>query len=70
MITCPALALKWPDDQASLDKVARGFETKSDHGLMNHCVGAIDGILIKILQPRNVPNPRDYFSAGQCFPVI
>ena len=62
VIYAEALQITWPKDQQELDDLARGFKQKSTHSLFRYCVGALDGILIRIRQPRDVPNPRDYFS--------
>ncbi|CAM9285945.1 unnamed protein product [Discosporangium mesarthrocarpum] len=42
---CPDLAIVWPDDDRS-DHVALGFRARSRQGIMDHCVGAVDGLFI------------------------
>ena len=62
VVEAEALQINWPKDQTELGEIAEDFKDKSDYELLKQCVGAIDGILIHILQPSGVENPRDYFS--------
>lgn len=71
VLSCPALQIKLPTDTQALEALAKGFATKStSDGLINGCVGAIDGWLCCTIQPidRDIHNKRDYFSGHyQCF---
>jgi hypothetical protein len=58
------LDLKLPTTRDELDDVRRGFCCKSRKGVMDGCVGAIDGYLCMINTPqkRFVCNVKEYFS--------
>ena len=69
VMDCDALAIKFPETVDELTDQARRFASKSSADIIRGCVGAIDGILICIIQPtRNnkgtyeVINVRDFFS--------
>lgn len=64
---CPELDFVFPslDDAASIDKLRKGFEAKSYHGIMRGCVGAIDGMFQQTIRPSPTcahGNVRSYFS--------
>ena len=61
---CPALNINMPTTCAEWDCVKREFRQKSKDGIMNGCVGCIDGLLQKTLAPRytEVDNVRSYYS--------
>ncbi|CAN0060380.1 unnamed protein product [Discosporangium mesarthrocarpum] len=44
--SCPDLGIVWPDD-GRLDHVAAGFRDRSRQGIMDRCVGAVDGLFIR-----------------------
>jgi hypothetical protein len=49
------------DDIDELNKIAKGMKHASG-GVFEHCVGAIDGLAIRIRCPRFAANPRSYFN--------
>jgi len=66
-IEAKELALAWPDSKVKRRDVAARFEEKSTNHIYQRCVGAVDGMLVKINQPDGVTNPRAYFSGHyQC----
>ena len=66
IIAEPSLQMKFPDTPEELKQAAAEFRSRSFHGIMSGCVGAIDGWLLLIRVPRlaDVPggNIRKYFS--------
>ena len=62
---CEALSFKFPDTPAEVEKAASGFRKISSHGVMEGCVGAIDGLLVKTRTPTctEVANVK-YFHSG------
>ncbi|CAN0290072.1 unnamed protein product, partial [Discosporangium mesarthrocarpum] len=48
--SCPDLAIVWPNNDR-LDHVAAGFRARSRQGIMDRCVGAVDGFFILIHKP-------------------
>jgi hypothetical protein len=69
VMDCDALAIKFPETVDELTDQALRFASKSSADIIRGCVGAIDGILICIIQShRNnkdtneVINVRDFFS--------
>jgi hypothetical protein len=55
------IKIQFPSTETELDEAAKGFAARSTHFVFLKCVGALDGLLVKIHQP-GVDNPRDYFS--------
>lgn len=56
--------VEYVEDEERLQKVALEFARRSD-GLINGCIGAIDGWIVKIRKPTakdNVTNPGSFFS--------
>ena len=49
------------DDKAELDRLAAGFK-KASGGVFDGCVGAIDGLAIRIRCPRFAANPTSYYN--------
>lgn len=69
---CSQLALKFPTDRHQLKRVALEFQQKSSFGVMDGCVGALDGWLCRIKVPlsKDTSNIRSYFSGHyQCYGV-
>lgn len=60
------LDLKFPTTDVEIEEAAARFKAKSTHGVMAGCVGCVDGILIRIIQPSGVDNPRAYYSGHYC----
>ena len=48
---CEALSFKFPETPTEIAEAAAGFKRISSHGVMEGCVGAIDGLLVKIRTP-------------------
>lgn len=64
------LAIQWPENEAQIRALAQGFQARSSNNVFTKCIGAIDGMLVRITQPRNVDNPRCYFSGHyECFGI-
>ncbi|CAN0166490.1 unnamed protein product [Discosporangium mesarthrocarpum] len=63
IISCPDLAIVWPDDDR-LDHVAAGFRARSRQGIMDSCVRTVDGLFIRIHKPRvkERPAPARFYS--------
>jgi hypothetical protein len=61
---CPHLQIKLPSTPQELRNVQLGFETRSDLRVMAGCVGALDGWLCVLNNPRltDALNTSDYFS--------
>jgi hypothetical protein len=45
---CDALQLNWPHTMEELCDAAKGFHWSSSHGVINSCIGALDGWLCPI----------------------
>jgi hypothetical protein len=56
------IKIQFPSTTAQLNETASGFASRSTHLVFLKCVGALDGLLVKIVEPSNVTNQRDYFS--------
>jgi hypothetical protein len=58
------------DDEDKLDELAMGFSRKGGSPLYG-CVGAVDGIAIKIMKPLDEDNPASYWcrKGFYCIPV-
>jgi hypothetical protein len=48
---CPELDITFPTDSAGLKRLALGFTGKSSFGVIDGCVGALDGCLCRIKVP-------------------
>jgi hypothetical protein len=61
---CPTLAIDFPVDANSLKKLAIDFQSKSSMGVLDGCVGALDGWLCRIKVPtaKDTANIAAYFS--------
>ena len=61
---CKALDICMPRTAGEWDLIRREFKQKSRDGIMNGCIGCIDGLLQKTLAPKytEVPNVRAYYS--------
>jgi len=60
---CPELNCKWPED----DDVARAaglFRKRSSFGIIMKCVGAMDGLFIRLIKPNatETAEPNSYYS--------
>ena len=66
--TCDSLMTRlrlkgFPKSQAGLRAIERGFQTsRKDVSPLSGCVGALDGICLKIKKPEAVENPAMFFS--------
>jgi hypothetical protein len=61
-LQAPEIQIQFRSTDAELNEAAESFKARSTHFFFLKCVGALDGLLVKIIQPGNVENPRDYFS--------
>ena len=52
----PALEITCDNSPAALNRRSTEFKELGDHGLFQHCVGAIDGLAIQIEAPKNTRN--------------
>lgn len=61
---CNALDCKWPYSDEQVVKAARAFKERSSHGVIDKCVGALDGLFIRVTRPtrREVAEPNAYYS--------
>ena len=61
---CLALSLQFPMTEEELRKTAIEFQAKSSFGVMDGCIGALDGWLcrIKVSTPKETSNVSSYFS--------
>ena len=61
---CEELGYHFPNTPEELEEAAADFRKISSHGVIAGCVGALDGLLIKIETPssKEVPNVRSFFS--------
>ena len=69
MNSCEALKVVFPDSEEDFNVLQNGFQAKSTHGLIQGCVGCIDGLLIEIKHPseRECGNsPNSYYSGYYC----
>jgi hypothetical protein len=65
---CPALDITFNTSREALDDLAAGFKKRSKpYGIFKKCVGAIDGLAIKIKCPRRneVINQSHYYSGSK-----
>ena len=64
---CEALSFKFPETPVEVAKAAAGFRKISSHGVMEGCVGAMDGLLVKIRTPKSkeVAHVKSFHS-GHC----
>lgn len=62
--TCPDLDINFPQSPAEWKEVNDGFSAKSSDGIMQGCVGAIDGYFQRIQTPikKEVGNVQSYYS--------
>ena len=59
--SAPELQFYFPwNDEAGLKKLERGFAEASDEQ-MRGCVFSFDGLLIRIIAPSGVKNPKDFW---------
>ncbi|CAM9986517.1 unnamed protein product, partial [Heterosigma akashiwo] len=49
----PQLDIKFPQTSFELEQAAAGFARRSSKGAFLYCIGAVDGWLLKIIQPRS-----------------
>jgi len=69
-LTAIDAVLEWPgqlhEDTAYWGKISEGFAAFS-RGALHGCIGAIDGIAIRLQKPKGVPDAERYFSRkGHC----
>lgn len=66
---CPALEINGRNDILSLQSRAAEFKKKSTHGLFEYCVGAIDGLAIRIAVPSRseTKNQTAFYSGSKKF---
>jgi hypothetical protein len=64
IVKCDHLAFRFPSTLDAINRVALRFQTNSSFGVMNGCVGCLDGMLCKIKTPARseTRNARSYFS--------
>lgn len=63
----PLLAIECNNEKTHLQRRANGFKELSQHGIFQHCTGAIDGLAIHIRAPscREVQNQSRFFSGNK-----
>lgn len=60
---CPELNCKWPEGE-DVARAARVFENRSSLGIIRKCIGAMDGLFIRMIRPtaQQTAEPNNYFS--------
>lgn len=60
---CPELDCRWPKGD-EVAEVAQQFQNRSSSGVLKKCVGAMDGLFIRITKPtaRETAEPNSFFS--------
>merc|ERR1712196_528367 len=58
-------------DEASCEEIAETFR-KKNNGWVDMCIGAIDGLAVKINRPllRDTKNPKQYYNRKGFFAVV
>ncbi|CAM9563148.1 unnamed protein product, partial [Hapterophycus canaliculatus] len=51
IVRCERLRIKFPTTEAELQKTADGFRARSTEDVIKRCVGAADGLIVRILKP-------------------
>ena len=59
LLNCDQVEIRLPTAVIEWEEVRRGFESKSSGGIINGCVGAIDGFLQTIFQRTLMPSKKD-----------
>ena len=62
--TCKALDYKLPTEPHEVERAAADFAAISSHGVLQGCIGALDGLLVKTITPskNEVPHVKAYYS--------
>lgn len=69
---CPALRIQFPKTSEEISDAIAGFASISTEGVINNCVGVVDGYLMRCRTPskHEVQNVRSFFSGHyQCYGV-
>lgn len=63
---CPELDCKWPEGE-DVRRAAELFRNRSTFGVIRKCVGAMDGLFIRLVKPtaKETAEPNIYFSGHQ-----
>eukprot|EP00903_Cladosiphon_okamuranus_P008169 g7868.t1 len=63
MNSCPELNCKWPEGE-DVTRAAGLFRNRSSFGVIRKCIGAIDGLFIRLIKPtaQETAEPNSYFS--------
>jgi hypothetical protein len=72
ILKCPHLNIQFPTNDAGLKEIAMEFQNKSSFGVLDGCIGALDGWLCRINVPldRDTSNISAYFSGHyQCYGI-
>ncbi|CAN0413570.1 unnamed protein product, partial [Pylaiella littoralis] len=61
---CKELDCRWPKNQTEFASIAEGFRDRSTNGVMAKCVGAMDGLFIRMTRPisRDTHEPNSFYS--------
>lgn len=51
IVQCRRLAIKFPTTEEELQETADGFRARSTEDVLKRCVGAADGLIVRILKP-------------------
>ncbi|CAN0412079.1 unnamed protein product, partial [Pylaiella littoralis] len=64
IIACKELDSRWPKNQTEFASIEEGFRDRSTNGVMAKCVGAMDGIFIRVTRPisRDTHEPNSFYS--------
>jgi len=63
LTACPELNCKWPEDE-DVTRAAGLFRNRSSFGVIRKCVGAIDGLFVRLTRPSaaETAEPNSYYS--------
>jgi hypothetical protein len=64
ILLCDELQISFPSTDTELQTAAEAFKSISSHGVVDGCIGCLDGILLKIQTPsaKEAGNVKSYFS--------
>lgn len=64
ILTAPELAFSFPKNEIEIETASEGFQSVSSHGVIDGCVGVLDGLLVRIQTPSSTEtgNVKSYFS--------
>ncbi len=66
ILSCETLGYHFPTTAYDIEEAADDFKDQSTEGVINGCVGCLDGLLLRIQTPstREVGNVKAFFSGA------